>query len=176
MQSVRPVDQYLQWPLSIHGNDLKDFGRDCTLTMQAHFSVECFHSKWIDVIPAHAATSSATIEKVRVVFATHGLPERIVTGKYRITPHTTTGQSPAELLLGRQPRSQLATWTLVYRFERVRQDRVMDMTNIQEPEHFRLEIMYIAEFCRSSYMAGRNRIGNDWTCIILDLTGRWLHL
>ena len=27
--------------------------------------------------------------------------------KYRITPHTTTGRSPAELLLGRQPRSRL---------------------------------------------------------------------
>ena len=128
------------------------------------------HSKWMDVIPVHAATSSATIEKLRVVFATHGLPERIVTDngavftsdefedflktngvmhtrtapyhpasnglaeravqtfkqgikriqggsletrlsrflfKYRITPHTTTGRSPAELLLGRQPRSRL---------------------------------------------------------------------
>ena len=128
------------------------------------------HSKWMDVIPVHAATSSATIEELRVVFATHGLPERIVTDsgavftsdefedflktngvthtrtasyhpasnglaeravqtfkqgikriqggsletrlsrflfKYRITPHTTTGRSPAELLLGRQPRSRL---------------------------------------------------------------------
>jgi len=27
--------------------------------------------------------------------------------KYRLTPHTTTGCSPAELLLGRQPRSRL---------------------------------------------------------------------
>lgn len=27
--------------------------------------------------------------------------------KYRITPHTTTGRSPAELLLGRQPRTRL---------------------------------------------------------------------
>ena len=37
------------------------------------------HSKWMDVIPVHAATSAVTIEKLRVVFATRGLPERIVT-------------------------------------------------------------------------------------------------
>ena len=111
-----------------------------------------------------------TIEKLRAIFATHGLPERIVTddgtvftseefenflhqngiahtrtapyhpasnglaeravqtfkqgikrlregtvetklscflSQYRLTPHTTTGRSPAELLLGRQPRSRL---------------------------------------------------------------------
>ena len=111
-----------------------------------------------------------TIEKLRTIFATHGLPERIVTDngavftseefenflngngiahtrtapyhpasnglaersvqtfkqgikrlregtvetklsqfllKYRLTPHATTGRSPAELLLGRQPRSRL---------------------------------------------------------------------
>ena len=33
----------------------------------------------MDVIPVHAATLSATLEKLRVIFATHGLPERIVT-------------------------------------------------------------------------------------------------
>ncbi len=128
------------------------------------------HSKWLDVMPVSAATSSVTIEKLRAVFATHGLPERIVTDngavftsvefenflhangiahtrtapyhpasnglaeravqtfkqgikrlkdgtvetklscfllRYRLTPHTTTGRSPAELLLGRQPRSLL---------------------------------------------------------------------
>ena len=27
--------------------------------------------------------------------------------QYRLTPHSTTGQSPAELLLGRQPHSHL---------------------------------------------------------------------
>ena len=37
------------------------------------------HSKWMDVIPVHSATSSATIEKLRIIFSTHGLPERIVT-------------------------------------------------------------------------------------------------
>ena len=120
------------------------------------------HSKWLEVVPVSAATSTATIEKLRAIFATHGLPERIVTdnetvftseefekllhqngiahtrtasyhpasnglaeravqmfkqgikrlhegtrflSQYRLTPHMTMGRSPAELLLGRQPRS-----------------------------------------------------------------------
>ncbi len=128
------------------------------------------HSKWIEAFPVQSATSAQTIEKLRNVFATHGLPERVVTdngavftsdefrtfltnngiahtrtapyhpssnglaeravqtfkqgikrvqggtietrlarflSKYRIIPHATTGRSPAELLLGRQPRTRL---------------------------------------------------------------------
>ena len=123
----------------------------------------------IEVIPVSAATSTVTIEKLRAIFATHGLPERIVTDngtvftseefekflhqngiahtqtapyhpasnglvehavqtfkqgikrlhegtvQLRLTclvevqTHTATtmGRSPTELLLGRQPRSQL---------------------------------------------------------------------
>ena len=34
----------------------------------------------MDVIPVHAVTSFATIEKLRIVFATQGLLKRIVTG------------------------------------------------------------------------------------------------
>ena len=37
------------------------------------------HSKWIDVLPVQSATSTLMIEKLRVVFAVHGLPEKIVT-------------------------------------------------------------------------------------------------
>ena len=129
------------------------------------------HSKWIDVAVVTSATSSVTIEKLRGMFATHGIPDVIVsdngtvftsdefetfmtlngirhvksapyhpstnglaewaiqtlkeslrkskTGsletrisrflfKYRTTPHTTTGVSPAELLMGRQLRSHLS--------------------------------------------------------------------
>ena len=121
-------------------------------------------------VPVQSATSILTIEKLRIAFATHGLPEKIVTDngsvftsaeftefteknglrhirtspyhpasnrlaeraiqsfkhgvsrlkegsweirlsrflfKCRITLHSTTGRSPAELLLGRQPRSRL---------------------------------------------------------------------
>ena len=118
--------------------------------------------EWLEVIPVSAATSTVTIEKLRAIFTTHGLPERIVTDNgtvftseefgiahTRTTPYhpasnglveravqmfkqgikrlregtvqlrlsclvevqthtaTTMGRSPTELLLGRQPRSQL---------------------------------------------------------------------
>ena len=129
------------------------------------------HSKWLDVAVVTSATSSITIEKLRGMFATHGIPDVVVsdngtvftsdefgtfmrhngirhvksapyhpstnglaecaiqtlkeslkkskTGsletrisrflfKYRTTPHTTTGISTAELLMGRQLRSHLS--------------------------------------------------------------------
>ena len=128
------------------------------------------HSKWLEVLMVSAATSAVTIEKMRAVFAVHGLPETLVTDngsvftssefveftkkngihhirsspyhpasnglaeravqtfkagmkksstgsietrlsrflfQYRITPHTTTGRSPAEMLMGRHLRSHL---------------------------------------------------------------------
>ena len=128
------------------------------------------YSKWMEVQVMKTITSSATIEKLRAIFATHGLPCKIVTDNgpsfvsqefrefmeqngivhiksapyhpatnglaeravqtfkqglrhnsigtietrlsrflfhYRITPHSTTGLSPAELLFGRRPRSRL---------------------------------------------------------------------
>ena len=129
------------------------------------------HSKWIEAQVVNAATSQATIEKLHLVFSTHGLPEVIVSDNgtsftseefagfihsngirhltsapyhpasnglaeravqilknalkkdpggvslesqiarflfhYRITPHSTTGIAPAELLMGRRSRSRL---------------------------------------------------------------------
>ena len=128
------------------------------------------HSKWIEVRPVNNATSSVTIDQLRSIYATHGLPEMSVTGngsvftsdefqkfvkqngirhvksapyhpasnglveravqtfkefmkkmkggsieanvsrfllQYRITPHSTTGISPAEMLMSRRPRSRL---------------------------------------------------------------------
>ena len=128
------------------------------------------HSKWMEVKPTNAATTTSTISHLRSIFATHGLPEMLVTDnasiftseeftlftkqngirhvtsapyhpasnglaeravqtfkefmkktsgdslntrvsrflfQYRISPHSTTGISPAELLLGRRPRSRL---------------------------------------------------------------------
>ena len=128
------------------------------------------YSKWLEVIPVSAANSSVTIEHLRNMFATHGLPKSLVTDNgtqftsmefesfvkkngirhirsspyhpssnglaeravqsfkggmkkysstesietrlsrflfwYRLTSHSTTGVAPAQLLLGRIPRSQ----------------------------------------------------------------------
>ena len=127
------------------------------------------HSKWLDVTVVTTPSSQQAIKILRNLFATHGLPEMVVsdngsaftsaefqtfvkrngirhvrsapyhpssngqaervvqtfkeailktTGdldarlarflfQYRLTPHTTTGLSPAEMLLGRRPRSHL---------------------------------------------------------------------
>ena len=128
------------------------------------------HSKWMDVLPVPSATTSNTISVLRTVFATHGLPDILVSDNgavftggefgvflkrngirhltsapyhpatnglaeravqifkramrksspgelttqtaqflfhYRTTPHTTTGVSPAELLMGRSLRTHL---------------------------------------------------------------------
>ncbi len=37
------------------------------------------HSKWLEVDPVNSATSTTTIDKLRMVFATHGLPDILVT-------------------------------------------------------------------------------------------------
>ena len=129
------------------------------------------YSKWLEVKPISPVNSATTIEHLRSIFATHGLPKVFVTDNgpqftsnefdqfmssngirhiksapyhpstnglaeravqvfkegikrlptsdsletrlskfllwYRLTPHTTTGIAPAELLLGRLPRSIL---------------------------------------------------------------------
>ena len=128
------------------------------------------HSKWMEVKMVKTATTSTTVTALREIFATHGIPELLVSdnssvftsaefktftqqngirhttsapyhpatnglaeravqtfksfmkktpdgglqdrlSKFllnnRLTPHTTTGITPAELLLGRRPRSVL---------------------------------------------------------------------
>ena len=128
------------------------------------------HSKWLEVRIVPSVTSLSTIQELRSVFATHGLPEIIVSDngtaftssefqeftskngirhiktapyhpalnglaeravqtfkeglkkltegsvetklsrflfQYRLTPHSITGKSPAELLMGRQLRAHL---------------------------------------------------------------------
>ena len=37
------------------------------------------YSKWLEVKPVSSATSSVTIEQLRTIFSTHGLPEVLVT-------------------------------------------------------------------------------------------------
>ena len=128
------------------------------------------YSKWIDVHVMQTSTSTATVERLRQTFSTHGLPEIIVSDngsnftskefetflklngirhittapyhpasnglaeravqtvkegikkqgegtletkvyrflfQYRITPNTTTGRTPAELLMNRKLKSRL---------------------------------------------------------------------
>ena len=128
------------------------------------------HSKWLEVKTVTNVTSTITIEHLRSIFSTHGIPEMLVSdngsvftsaeftdfvknngirhvksapyhpasnglaeravqtfkaymkksttgtinarvsrflSQYRITPHSTTGISPAEMLLGRRPRTRL---------------------------------------------------------------------
>ena len=129
------------------------------------------HSKWLEVMIVSSTAAQCTIQKLRTLFATHGIPEIIVsdngTGftsnefqmfvkrngirhvtsapyhpasnglaeravqtfkdglrkakggdleaqlarfliKYRNIPHSTTGTTPAELLMGRKPRTHLS--------------------------------------------------------------------
>ncbi|XP_043935248.1 uncharacterized protein K02A2.6-like [Protopterus annectens] len=88
------------------------------------------HSKWMDAYPVKTTTSTTTIECLRRSFSSQGLPETIVSDNascfmsgefkgfleknvsrvlfnYRITPQSTNGLSPAEMLQGRRLRSTL---------------------------------------------------------------------
>ena len=48
------------------------FGKMFLITIDAH-------SKWMEAFPMKMSTSSATIEKLRIAFATHSVPEIVVT-------------------------------------------------------------------------------------------------
>ena len=37
------------------------------------------HSKWLDVFPVSSATSEVTMDKLRILFANHGIPSSVVT-------------------------------------------------------------------------------------------------
>ena len=128
------------------------------------------YSKWLEVIQAPSTSATDTVDVLRHMFATHGIPETVVSDngtsftshefktfmktngirhvttvpyhpaskglgeravqtfkgslrkatkatltteldrflfQYRITPHTSTGSSPAQLLMGRTLRSRL---------------------------------------------------------------------
>jgi len=52
-------------------------------------------SKWIEVLPVKSASSSTTIEKLRALFATHGIPESVVSNNG--SPFT--GEEMKEFLL-----------------------------------------------------------------------------
>ena len=48
------------------------------------------HSKWLEVHPVTTATSAVTIEKLKFIFSTHGLPDMIVSdnGSVQYKPAT----------------------------------------------------------------------------------------
>ena len=48
----------------------------------------------------------------------------------------------------------------------------MEMTNIQELEHFRLEIVYMCGILLEFLRGWKEPYRSDWTCIIWDSTGR----
>ena len=157
-----------EWPekpwIRVHADYAGPFlGRQFLILVDAH-------SKWMEVKVVNNATSAVTIDQMRSIFATHGIPEMLVTDngtvftseefnsftkqngirhvtsapyhpssnglaeravqtfksfmkkstsgsietrvsrflmQYRITPQTTTGISPAEMMMGRRPRSRL---------------------------------------------------------------------
>ena len=157
-----------EWPekpwIRVHADYAGPFlGRQFLILVDAH-------SKWMEVKVVNNATSAVTIDRMRSIFATHGIPEMLVTDngtvftseefnsftkqngirhvtsapyhpssnglaeravqtfksfmkkstsgsikarvsrflmQYRITPQTTTGISPAEMMMGRRPRSRL---------------------------------------------------------------------
>ncbi|XP_029142078.1 uncharacterized protein K02A2.6-like [Protobothrops mucrosquamatus] len=101
------------------------------------------HSKWLEVAPVPTMTTARTIQELRRIFATHGLPDMLVSDNgaqftasefqsflranlirhailadfllcQRTTPCTTTGRSPAELRWGR----------LITKLHRLHPDRV----------------------------------------------------
>ncbi|XP_033004085.1 uncharacterized protein LOC117046393, partial [Lacerta agilis] len=80
-------------------------------------------SKWLEVVPTSTVSTRATINALRKLFATHGLPDTLVSdngtaftsaefkeflrlAEFLLAQHTTpsvvTGRSPAELLMGRR--------------------------------------------------------------------------
>ncbi|UYV72010.1 K02A2.6-like [Cordylochernes scorpioides] len=73
------------------------------------------HSKLIEAFPMREITSAKTIEQLRRLFSSYGLPEEIVsdnglqfTGHAIKTPHETTKKAPSELFIGRSLRTRLS--------------------------------------------------------------------
>lgn len=163
------------------------------------------HSKWLEVFPMNTITSEATINRLRACFATHGLPDCLVSdngpslaseefrqftqmngirhifaapyhpatnglaeravqtmkdglrkmsggtlqervtrwlANYRLTPNSTTGRSPAEMLLRRQPKSRL---DLIRPNIRSRMEGKHDKMKIQHDQHAKSRELNIGE-------------------------------
>ncbi|KAL5516506.1 hypothetical protein EMCRGX_G001855 [Ephydatia muelleri] len=131
------------------------------------------HSKWIEVEVGKDATAEATIQSAPYHPSSNGMAERAVqtvkqgvkkmtTGtlrdklarflfQYRITPQTTTGVSPAELLYGRRLRSRLDALhpNLAERVERRQQgQKAAHDTNAVERSFQEQESVYVKYYAR----------------------------
>ena len=162
------------------------------------------HSMWLEVMTVPSTSSEVTLQKLRVIFSTRGLPEVLVSDNascftsnefrefmsrngirhitsapyhpasnglaersiqtfkeamknakgtdietqlsrflfhYRNTPHTTTGHTPAELLLGHKPRSHLTLMqpNLATRVRNKVQGQVAAHYQHTKERHFQIE-------------------------------------
>ena len=95
--------------------------------------------------------------------------------KYRLTPHATTGHSPAELLLGRQPRSRL---DLLHpdvsgrvQESQARQQRAHDSHSLARALSRRPSVC--SKFFRIASMDVTNYFGQDWSSFISSSVVRW---
>ena len=179
------------------------------------------HSKWLDAHIMQSISSAKTIEKLRSVFATHGLPRKIVTDNrpsftstefrsflssngithvttapyhpssnglaeravqtlkrglkstkgdsleerlavflftYRITPHTTTGVSPAELLMKRRLRSRLDRLfpDLHQRVEKKQLQQASNHNNSKPLRSFKVgDMVYVKDFSTLTWIPGK---------------------
>ena len=100
--------------------------------------------------------------------------------KYRLTPHATTGRSPAELLLGRQPRSRL---DLLHpdvsgrvQESQARQQRAHDSHSRARAFQVGDRVDVCSKFFRIASMDGRNYFGQDWSSFISNSFVRWTYL
>jgi len=194
------------------------------------------YSKWLNAELMREITAEKTIQKLRTVFSSHGIPKKIVTDngptfcskqftdfvnkngikhifsalyqpstndlaeravqtmkqalhqmqgpgsvedklsrflfKYRITPHSTTGVAPCELLMGRQLRSRLdllhPDFTMSRRVEKTQQNQMKAHDN-QKPH---------CEFKKGDKVDARDFTSSvqKWVKgVIIDITGPFSH-
>ena len=83
--SARVTSAHLHCHHSNPGNGLLDLGQDYTLILLVHIWDVCMfliidaHSKWLEVHPVTSINATVTIQHMRTIFSTFGLPKILVT-------------------------------------------------------------------------------------------------
>ncbi len=199
------------------------------------------YSKWIVVELMPSITSAKTIEKLCMIFTTHGLPQKLVTDNgatftsseflqftekngikhvtsapyhpstnglaeqavqtfkraiermhnhpiqdrlskflltYRLTPHTTTGVAPAELLMGLRPRSLLdnliPNLSQKVEYRQVKQKLTHDSS--KSIRNFEVgESVFAENFTGESpkWISCMQDSRSDWSSVLCSQTNRW---